>query len=327
MYRLPSGAMSGTIRRTVQMLVCIFMAALTAPFLMAQGSPHGPLKQQCTDCHTTASWKELAVPMRFNHTATGFPLKGSHANVTCLQCHTAKRFAGTSAECFTCHQDDYGNAVSPNHQTGLFPHECSSCHTMNSWRPSSFDHAKTNFALLGAHASVECSSCHTGDRFKGLSSNCFSCHQKDYAAVKTPDHAAAGFDRECTTCHTTMQWQPSTFDHNRTQYPLTGAHRTAECSSCHTNGTFKGIARDCYTCHQRDLASLKTPDHVKGQFSRDCLTCHTNTVWKPSTFDHAKSSYPLQGAHRAADCSSCHVNEQYKGLPNDCYTCHQKEFA
>lgn len=406
MHRLSSGPMSividrYTVYRTAAIaLVCVMLACVLPAELSAQGSPHGPLKQQCTDCHTTASWKDLAVPMKFNHTVTGFPLQGSHANVSCLQCHTAKRFAGTSAECFSCHKKDFGKALSPNHQTGLFSHECTTCHTNTSWRPSIFDHAKTNFSLTGAHSSVECSSCHINDRFKGLSADCFACHQKDYAAVKTPDHAAAKFDRDCLTCHSNTRWQPSTFDHNRTQYPLTGAHRAADCSSCHSAGKFKGTAQDCYSCHQKDfngvttpnhrtamfdrncltchtmnswtpstfdhaktefsltgahttadcskchgsgsfnavskecfachqkdIASLPSPDHVKGQFSQDCLTCHTTAVWKPSTFDHAKTNYPLQGAHRATECAKCHVNEQYKSLPNDCYTCHQKEFT
>jgi nitrate/TMAO reductase-like tetraheme cytochrome c subunit len=380
------------------LLVALFL--VPPMMLRAQSSPHGPLKRPCTDCHTTASWKELASPMKFSHASTGFILQGTHANTQCLQCHTSKKFAGTPSDCFSCHTKDFSKAMSPNHQVGQLSHDCTSCHTLNSWRPSVFDHAKTNFQLAGAHASVECSSCHVNNRFKGLPNNCFHCHQKDFSSAKSPDHSvarfshdcltchtmngwqpssfehqrtgfpltgahaaiectschkngvfkgttqdcyschqkeyamttapshtASQFDRNCVTCHTMNSWTPSSFDHAKTQFVLTGAHKTAECSKCHANGQFKGISKECYPCHQKDAEKVLAPNHVKGQFSHDCLSCHTNTVWKPSTFDHAKTQYPLAGAHRNADCAKCHVNDQYQSLPTDCYSCHRSEFT
>ncbi|MFZ4619398.1 MAG: hypothetical protein ACOYNS_02490 [Bacteroidota bacterium] len=393
MRRLSSGSIMN-VRTFIVLIAC------SMQFLLGQSSPHGPLKQACTDCHTTSSWKDLAVPMKFNHAVTGFILQGAHSNTQCIQCHTTKRFAGTSSDCFSCHKKDFSKAMSPNHQVGLISHECLSCHTINSWRPSIFDHAKTNFQLVGAHSSVECSSCHTGNKYKGLPSDCFSCHQKDYAAAKTPNHSAGQFSRTCLTCHTINTWKPSTFDHNKTNFALVGSHQSVECSSCHKTGRFKGLAQDCYSCHQKDYAAsvnpnhaatqmdhsclnchtlnswspstfdhaktdfkltgahtasacskchstgtfkgtakecypchlkditkLVTPDHIKGQFSQDCLTCHTNMLWKPSTFDHAKTNYALTGAHIKTECKKCHVNELYKNLPATCYSCHQKDFT
>ncbi|MFA6467990.1 MAG: hypothetical protein WCW35_03765 [Bacteroidota bacterium] len=386
--------------RSVTVLMYLIVGLwLSVQTVFAQSSPHGPLKLPCTDCHTTASWKELAASMKFNHATTGFLLQGAHASIQCLQCHTSKRFAGTSSECFSCHQKDFSKAMAPNHQVGLLSHECLSCHTLNSWRPSVFEHAKTNFQLVGAHASVECSSCHVNSRFRGLPNDCFFCHQKDFSTTQTPNHVASQFSHDCLTCHRMNSWQPSFFDHNRTNFSLAGIHASLECSSCHTNGRFKGIAKDCfschqkeyiaavnpnhsaaqfdhnciachstngwspstfdhaktefrltgahiaeecskchtggvfkgtskecYPCHQKDLDKLVHPDHTKGQFSHECLTCHTTVVWKPSTFDHAKTNYQLTGAHTNTECAKCHVNEQYKGLPNDCYSCHSSVF-
>ncbi|MCK9410016.1 MAG: hypothetical protein M0R68_12880, partial [Bacteroidetes bacterium] len=302
------------------------MICISFQVVRAQGSPHGPLKLACTECHTTASWKELAVPMKFNHATTGFSLQGGHTNVQCLQCHSSKRFAGTSTDCFSCHQKDFSKAMAPNHQVGLLSHDCLTCHTVNSWRPSIFEHAKTDFQLIGAHASVECSSCHTNNRFNGLPNDCFYCHQKDFTSAKNPDHNIAQLSRDCLSCHSMNTWLPSKFDHNKTNFPLTGKHIAGECSSCHTNGQFKGVAQDCYSCHLKDFTDAVEPNHTKGQLSHACLECHSTAVWKPSTFSHGKTNFPLIGAHINVDCEKCHGNSQYKNLPGDCFSCHSAAF-
>lgn len=315
---------SDSIRGIVQ--VCV-MCMYVVNMLPAQTSPHGPLKNACSDCHSTESWKELITPMKFNHSATGFPLQGMHANASCVQCHATKRFTGTPAECFSCHQDDVAKALTPNHQLGKFSHDCLSCHTMTGWKPSIFQHAKTNFQLTGAHLSVDCASCHTNNHFAGLSSDCFACHQKEYVQTKTPNHAVAQFSRDCLTCHTMNGWIPSTFNHSRTNFALVGVHATMECSSCHKNGQFRGTAADCYSCHQEQYVKTVTPNHAAAQFNHDCSTCHTSVSWTPSTFDHGRTNFQLLGAHRTAECSSCHANGQFKGLPSECYPCHQTQFA
>lgn len=295
--------------------------------LHAQSSPHGAITIPCANCHTTESWKELASPMKFNHSTTGFVLQGAHINVQCIQCHTTKKFTGTATDCFTCHQPDFNRALSPNHQLGKLSHDCLTCHTLNGWRPSVFQHSKTNFQLIGAHQSVDCASCHTNNRFVGLPNDCYTCHQQDYLKTTTPNHQTAQFNHDCMSCHTPNSWKPSTFDHNKTAFVLVGAHKNAECSSCHTNGRFKGLATDCYGCHQQDFAKTTTPPHSTGQFSHDCLTCHTVLAWNPAVFDHNKTNFQLLGAHVTAECSSCHVNGQFKGLSKECYPCHQTQFA
>jgi predicted CXXCH cytochrome family protein len=392
------------MERHVRILGIIALSSMFAAFiparLQAQVSPHGPLSLECTSCHSTTSWKELISPMKFDHATTNFPLQGRHVTAPCRQCHASLRFAGTASACFPCHQDDYKSSQNPPHALGQFSHECIQCHTLNGWRPSTFDHAKTDFQLIGAHKAVECEGCHTANKYAGLTTECKVCHQKDYAAArnpnhqtnqypmdcllchsmngwrpsnfnhaktdfpltgahvalicsschgngklarlpsdcinchqndyansKNPDHRAAQFPKVCMQCHTTIAWRPSAFDHGKTNFPLTGAHRTVECSSCHTNGRYAGLPIDCYSCHQADFAKVATPNHATNQFSHDCTTCHTNVVWKPSTFDHAKTTFPLTGGHVAVQCASCHTNGRYAGLPTDCYSCHQTDFA
>ncbi|MDD8017473.1 MAG: hypothetical protein PHP42_03795 [Bacteroidota bacterium] len=295
--------------------------------LWAQKSPHGPLKQPCTDCHTTASWKTLASPMKFNHSTTGFVLNGAHVNVLCLQCHTAKKFAGTSTDCFSCHEHDFKIALTPNHNLGKFSRDCLTCHTYKGWRPSIFQHSKTNFQLVGAHLSVQCSSCHTNNRYAGMSNDCYSCHVKDFNGTTAPSHTQSQFPHDCKTCHTMNAWQPATFDHNKTNFTLVGVHSTLECASCHKNGQFKGTPVDCYSCHQKDYAGTTVPNHAVAQMSHDCSTCHATIKWQPSTFNHNMTNFKLVDGHSTVDCASCHKNGVFKGTPTDCYSCHQPDFA
>lgn len=51
------------------------------------------------------------------------------------------------------------------------------------------------------------------------------------------------------------------FDHARTGFPLLGAHALEDCSSCHTNGLFKGTRRYCSACH--------TPGSVVGASTKN----------------------------------------------------------
>lgn len=305
----------------------ITIVMLAVNMVGAQPSPHGPLKNVCSDCHSTESWKELTSPIKFSHATTSFPLQGMHANVACIQCHTNKRFAGTPSECYSCHRDDYLKALTPNHQLGKFSHECLTCHTTSGWKPSVFQHAKTNFQLIGAHNSVDCASCHANNRFAGLPSDCFFCHQKEYTQTTSPNHSTAQFSRDCLTCHTINGWTPSVFNHSKTNFALVGAHVATECSSCHKNGKFRGTPVDCYSCHQLEYAKTANPNHAAAQFNHDCTSCHTSSQWTPSTFDHGKTNFQLLGAHKTAECSSCHANGQFKGLPTECYPCHQTDFA
>ncbi|HUI09173.1 MAG TPA: hypothetical protein VL221_02535, partial [Bacteroidota bacterium] len=55
----------------------------------AQDSPHGRLSFACEECHSPDTWKEMPRPAKFDHARTGFVLKGQHAEVACMDCHTA----------------------------------------------------------------------------------------------------------------------------------------------------------------------------------------------------------------------------------------------
>ncbi|MEO8478113.1 MAG: hypothetical protein ABI542_00665, partial [Gemmatimonadota bacterium] len=131
--------------------------------------------------------------------------------------------------------------MSPPHASAGFPTDCATCHSETSWRGAPFDHATTAFPLTGAHQAATCASCHTDGHYVGTPTTCVSCHQPDYAGTRDPPHAAAGYGTDCTTCHpSTTTWQGATFDHNATQFPLTGAHLATSCASCHADGVYRG---------------------------------------------------------------------------------------
>jgi hypothetical protein len=278
----------------------------------------------CESCHVAVarSWARST----FKHPA-GFPLQAAHANVACSACH-AQRFTGTSRECVGCHLQAFNTAKNPNHLASGFPTQCTACHRDSGWRPATFtDHGQTRFPLTGAHERTDCTRCHAGGRYTGTPTDCVGCHQANYQAAKNPDHAAAGFSTACASCHGTQAWQPASFDHDRTRFPLSGAHRNAACAQCHVGGRVKGTATECVACHQRSFQATRNPNHVAAGFPTTCASCHGTSAWRPATgVDHDLTRFPLTGAHRGVDCAQCHTGGQFSRTPTQCFSCHQARY-
>jgi len=291
-------------------------------FTNAAAPPHTGFATDCTTCHTTTVWQ----PATFDHNTTPFPLTGGHTTVAaCVTCHVNNVYAGLSTACYSCHQTQFTSATTPVPHTG-FPTDCSGCHTTNpGWGPSTFNHQTSAFPLVGAHVSLTCAQCHINSQYVGLSTTCIGCHQVDFTNAASPPHT--GFPNDCTTCHSNTAWQPATFNHNTTPFPLTGAHATVPlCATCHVNNVFAGLSTSCYNCHQSQFTSATTPVPHTG-FATDCSTCHTtNPGWGPSTFNH-NTMFALTGAHMAVACTQCHVSNQYVGLATTCYGCHTQDFS
>jgi nitrate/TMAO reductase-like tetraheme cytochrome c subunit len=283
----------------------------------------GNFSHDCTPCHNTTSWE----PASFDHNATGFPLTGAHISTDCQSCHTNGNYQITYTDCYQCHQSEYQSVSDPNHVTGNFSHDCTTCHNTTSWGTALFDHNATAFPLTGSHVTTECQACHTGGNYQIVYTDCYQCHQTDFTAAIDPNHVLGNFSHDCQPCHTTTSWLPSTFNHGATALPLTGAHVTAQCQSCHVGGNYQITYTDCYQCHQTDFTAVLDPNHVLGNFSHDCQSCHTTTAWLPSTFNHGATAFPLTGAHVTAQCQSCHLNGNYQITYTDCYQCHASDFS
>jgi hypothetical protein len=227
----------------------------------------------CANCHNVNAWK----PAQINHDLTGFPLTGGHNIADCKRCHTNGQYSGLSKECISCHAADFNATVNPPH-ANTFPTNCTQCHTTASWKPATFDHAATHFPLTGKHATTPCGSCHINNQWKGLSTACYSCHAADYARVTNPNHVSANFPRDCSTCHSTSAWIPSTFAHDP-RFPIySGQHRNrwTTCADCHTNPSNYQVF-SCIDCHTHSKTSTdKEHSNVKNYSytSSECYRCH-----------------------------------------------------
>ncbi len=290
-------------------------SATTNPNHVSQGFPHN-----CSQCHSTTNWSGAA----FDHSTTGFALTGAHTTVTCQSCHSAG-YTNTPSDCYSCHNSDYAGTTDPNHATQGFSHDCSQCHSTTNWDDANFDHSKTGFPLLGAHATAACQSCHTSGYATPPPINCYSCHQAKYQAATNPGHTAAGLPQTCQDCHNTTAWSPSTFNHTNTGFSLTGAHVSLSCSSCH-KGTVSGLTTDCYSCHSQDYSNTTNPPHSSQGFPHDCTQCHSTTNWSGATFDHSTTGFSLTGAHTSVSCQSCHTSGYATAPPTSCYNCHTADY-
>ena len=289
--------------------------------------------QACAECHPDHGGREFQLVSfpegaagKFDHSRAGYALEGWHAKLECRACHTAanqrdpvvarmkvkdhaKSWLGLGTACSSCHGDPHRG------QLGL---DCARCHAMTSFKPAAkFDHAATAFPLTGKHATVACASCHlapqvataTDAQGKALPQwkplahgECSSCHR---------DPHAGRFGPECARCHVTEGFhvlKQGGFDHDRTRYPLRGAHASLACAKCHDAKTAWGpkpAFAKCGDCH-RDAHAGQTK-HLG--VALDCGACHNVTGFHPSTLtvaDHEATGYPLQGAHARAACEGCH---------------------
>lgn len=112
------------------------------------------------------------------------------------------------------------------------------------------------------------------------------------------------------------------FDHLTTGFRLEGAHRFAECESCHIKGVFDGTPKQCASCHtqaSRIQATFQPATHLP--VSKRCDSCHRPFSWAPAArFDHLEVR---------STCSSCHNNRivagqhpQHAPTTQECDSCH-----
>jgi Cytochrome c7 and related cytochrome c/Class III cytochrome C family len=309
--------------------------------------------KDCARCHSDHNGLDFPLvhwqPSReaMDHRQTGFPLTGKHAGLRCEECHNAREilpagragiqvkdlnrtYLGLTGACTSCHQDEH---------RGQLGADCARCHTAESWKPApGFNHATTKYPLTGAHATVACAKCHPSVadpnisvadakpyvKYTGLSfATCVGCHS---------DPHKGAFKGTCESCHNTSDWkrvaQLEGFDHDKTDYPLVGKHRTVACSDCHNKGDFKtriAFAK-CTDCH----ADYHNRQFLTSAGLQDCAVCHTLNGFKPSTFgvkEHAASMYPLEGRHAEVKCEQCHIpkgkDTLFRITQTQCVACHE----
>ncbi|MCX6246063.1 MAG: hypothetical protein NTU98_15320 [Bacteroidetes bacterium] len=210
----------------------------------------------------------------------------------------------------------------PNPHGKDFKISCNVCHSSKGWMLDkeiySFDHGKTAFSLTGQHLQLNCRSCHPTLVFTDAKTACIDCHTDMHYQTVGPD---------CIRCHTTQSWIVNNITelHERSRFPLLGAHRSTDCSLCHPSSSllrFEPQGIQCYDCHQNNYMAAKNPDHVAAGISKDCIQCHSinSITWNSSNTDH--SFFPLTQGHANLNCTQCHTSGTFGAIPNQCVNCH-----
>jgi hypothetical protein len=312
---------------------------------------HGRLKPEeraCQTCHHEHQGRDAKLmdwgpggKKGFDHARTGFILEGKHRKADCAKCHDLRRITdpavqqviakgrdsqlGQPAACAACHFDEH---------RGQLGADCQKCHGAEAWKPARFDHAKAAYKLEMKHAKVACLKCHPdqhaqppGDlggrtppvrpalfaKYKGIPFQaCTDCHK---------DPHLGRFGTDCASCHAPDSWKnmhglsKAVLFHEKTRYPLRGAHLQAKCEACHgpwgqEKAVFRGLKFDrCIDCHadshlgQVTFAAAPAPT---------CERCHSVLGFTPVRFeleDHEKLAYKLVGAHKAVACATCHPKD------------------
>ncbi len=281
-------------------------------------------------------------------------LHQSHADLegleNCSNCHQFKRKISAD-NCLDCHtilnnRIASGKGLHANNEYN----ECEKCHIEHQGRDydlvywpdgkDNFKHELTGYHLEDKHSQLNCSQCHQSKNITnkalfleknkdlnktllGLDQDCLSCHMDEHRSQ---------FTQECTNCHTMEGWKPANkFNHQNTNFILTGKHQQVDCGKCHPQVTdnkynnhpsFSKYThleyQNCVNCHQ---------DVHNNKFGPNCESCHNTAGWKTvnrNQFDHNRTSFPLKGKHITTACEQCHL----PGMPikinqyDRCVDCH-----
>ncbi|MDP8986591.1 MAG: cytochrome C [Pseudomonadota bacterium] len=247
---------------------------------------------------------------------------------SCTVCHDRSNVRTQTSLCLDCHKDIAADIPSHRgyhgHMSNAGVGECRACHTEHKGRQADivrldraqFDHRLTDFKLEGAHAALDCGDCHKpGEAWRKAQGTCVACHRKD-------DVHRGQFTASCGECHGSSSWTGGKFDHDKTDFMLTGSHLTVTCNACHIAGHYRQTPKSCAGCHTTD-------DEHRGARGNDCGKCHVTKEWKTAKYDHLKETgYELLGVHDRITCVACHRSGNYKDkIPKDCAGCHQADDA
>ena len=245
---------------------------------------------------------------------------------SCANCHDRSNVKTQTSLCIDFHKEIAKDLQQHQGYHGRMTNaglgECRACHTEHRGRTADivllsrtqFDHHLTDFALDGAHTTLACESCHKkNESWRKAPPTCIGCHKPD-------DVHKGQFTQSCGECHNSLGWTDAKFDHDKTDFKLTGAHATITCDACHVGGRYKQTPKTCNGCHATD-------DEHRGSRGEDCGKCHVTKEWKTAKYDHLKETgYELLGAHDRINCVACHRSGNYKDkIPKDCNGCHQAD--
>ena len=184
--------------------------------------------------------------------------------------------------------------------------------------------------LMEGHAEYEadCTNCHVAFEKTSQDALCLDCHEEVAIDVgeKSGFHGQSvpAVEEGCKACHVDHQGRrediikldTDSFDHQSTDFSLTGKHLKVSCGSCHTaTDKYRDATGECIDCHKED-------DRHKESLGADCVSCHNEDGWARTNFDHSTTRFSLRGKHEDVSCNACHPGERYKDIGTECQSCH-----
>lgn len=269
-----------------------------------------------------------AAPQVLERVLMPGPVIAGHAEYEdeCSSCHQPFARSTQRALCLDCHtqiNDDIESELGFHGRSQTVPTiECAACHTEHEGRdadivgldPDTFDHSATDFALLGSHSAANCEGCHAPEtHYRDTDSDCAACHGEE-------DVHNGNLGESCGDCHNETRWTETTFDHDTTDFSLTGNHVGATCSGCHRNEIYVDTPTRCVACHRVD-------DVHAGRNGEICQDCHTPAGWADTSFDHfEETGFALVDGHGGLACTACHQNATFDEPPDsECFACHKAD--
>jgi len=314
--------------------------------------PSRVLMVDCSQCHQTESFHDVAEA-DFDHGRDAhFELRGAHATVGCAACHHAGDavvhsdveyeptfglieavFPGPKERCDTCHEDVHAGRFEHD-PTKQERSDCSTCHTETAFIPvgdGGFEHgAWTGFELVGAHKKANCLTCHRPldstfvgvralgrieDNFSGPPERCDTCHVDVHGGQLSRD-PNSGARTDCSNCHGVESFAilaDSDFSHGAwTGFSLDGAHDEASCTACHPTAEASADGRTFVRALGKNCADCHRDPHL-GQFQSGLSNGCASCHSTTTKFAE------LQFDHNRDSLFG--LDETHVGL--DCSACHQ----
>lgn len=304
--------------------------------------PHqNKIQGKCIQCHNETSFSTFIGKGRFNHSVSGFDLKGKHTSIDCFACHKETSdpllvFQDKSnteeSNCIACHTDQH---------EGKYDLNCAKCHNEKSFLSLNnmdfFDHSIPDYHLEGKHLEVDCKECHVGRFSAPLEyASCNSCHDDYHRGEFTKNEVTP----DCIECHSLENgFDYSLFtieQHQKSAFVLDGAHVATPCFACHIDEredrwTFVDLGVNCKDCHEDEHNASLDATYFNNEPYK-CSICHVNDAWSVINFDHDFTEWPLDGKHVDVACKECHFditaentlsNVEFKSLDGQCMSCHE----
>ena len=107
---------------------------------------------------------------------------------------------------------------------------------------------------------------------------------------------------DCSRCHIQVSWLVNNINeiHQKSRFPLLGAHRTADCSQCHKSESllrYDVTGVNCIDCHREIIWQQQIQIMSSQECQEDCSSCHPVNAfqWTGAGFNH--NVFPLVQGH------------------------------